>query len=214
MCTVGLNRTAYLVQEDDRQVEVCVNANCSASFSFGVDVKFHRDTAGMDCIINHHLVYVFITCASQFSDPGEDYQALSTRLTFSANDRERQKCFNGIIYDRATVENTEQFFVNITRPAGLSDRIKIIRDHGYVTIVDDDGECCISTFPLIIHYSLVPPVAFVGMQRVNYSVSGEENLAVAVIVHMPTTACRVEFPFNLRIYTEDGTAGTVTVFYL
>ena len=61
MCTVGLNKTAYLVQEDDRNVKVCVNTNCSATFSFGVDVTFHRDTAGM---ANHHLVYVhvFITC--------------------------------------------------------------------------------------------------------------------------------------------------------
>ena len=47
------------------------------------------------------------------------------------------------------------------------------------------------------------------MQRVNYSVREEVNPDVAVIVHFPTTACRVEFPFNLRIYTEDGTAGTV-----
>ena len=146
MCTVGLNETAYLVQEEDRQVEICVNTNCSASFSFGVDVKFHRDTAGMDCITNHHLVYVFRTCVSQFSDPGEDYQALNRRVTFSANDRQLQKCFNGIIYDRATVENTEQFSVSLTRPAGLSDRIKIIEDHGYVTIVDNDGECYIPHF--------------------------------------------------------------------
>ena len=68
---------------------------------------------------------------------------------------------------------------------------------------------CISTVPLIIHYSLVPPAAFVGMQRVTYSVREEENPEVAVIVHFPTTTCRIEFPFNLRIYTEDGTAGTV-----
>ena len=60
MCTVGLNKTAYLVQEDDRHVEVCVDANCSASFSFGVDVTFNRDTAGMDCITSHHLVYALI----------------------------------------------------------------------------------------------------------------------------------------------------------
>ena len=71
-----------------------------------------------------------------------------------------------------------------------------------------------STFPLIIHYILVPPVAFVGMQRTSYTVREEENPSVGVIVHMPTTACRVEFPFNLRIYTEDVTAGTVTGFYL
>ena len=211
---MGLNRTTYLVQEDDRHVEVCVNANCSASFSFGVDVTFNRDTAGVNCITNHHFLYVLITCVSQFSEPGEDYQAVSRRrLTFSANDDERQKCFNGIIYDRATVETEEQFFVNLTRPASLSDRIKIIRDHGYVTIVDDDGECFI-LFPLIIHYSLVPQVAYVGMQRVSYSVREEELPNVAVIVHFPTTACRVEFPFTLRIYTEDGTAGTVTGFHL
>ena len=79
---------------------------------------------------------------SQFSDPGEDYQAVTKRrLTFSANDREQQKCFDGIIYDRATVENTEQFFVNLTRPAGLSDRIQIFPENGYITIVDDDSEC-------------------------------------------------------------------------
>ena len=216
MCAVGLNRTAYLVQEDDRQVEVCVNANCSAFFSFGVDVTFYRDTAGMDCITNHHLVYVFITCVSQFLDPGEDYQAVSRRrLTFSADDREWQKCFNGIIYDRPTVENTEQFFVSLTRPTGLSDRIKIIRDLGYVTIVDDDGKCYITIFSLIIHYSLVPPAAFVGMQRVSYSVREGENPDVAVIVHLPRTAhahgCPVQFPFNLHIYTggPNDTAGTV-----
>ena len=66
MCAVGLNETAYLVQEDDRHVEICVNANCSATFSFGVDVKFHRDTAGMDYITNHHLVYVYNLCISIF----------------------------------------------------------------------------------------------------------------------------------------------------
>ena len=89
---------------------------------------------------------MFIICVSQFSDPGEDYQALTRRVTFNANDRQLQKCFNGIIYDRATVENTEEFSVSLTRPAGLSDRIKIIEDHGYITIVDDDGECYIPHF--------------------------------------------------------------------
>ena len=110
-----------------------------------------------------HLVYVFITCVSKFSDPGEDYQAVSRRrLTFSANDRERQKCFNGIIYNRATVENTEQFSVNLTRPAGLSDRIKIIKDHGYVTIVDDDGECYIISMIIISTHNSCSISGFCG----------------------------------------------------
>ena len=51
-------------------------------------------------------------------------------------------------------------------------------------------------------------MAVVGLEETFYNVS--ENIGVVevcVVVHQPVSGCPISFPFNVSLYTLDGTAG-------
>ena len=49
----------------------------------------------------------------------------------------------------------------------------------------------------------------VSIQRLAYSVPEGSTVRVCAIVVRTSVSCQINFPFSIKIYTEDGTAGII-----
>ena len=51
-------------------------------------------------------------------------------------------------------------------------------------------------------------MATVGLERTMYNVSEDEGMVeVCAVVFFPSGSCPIQFPFDIRLGTSDGTAG-------
>ena len=66
----------------------------------------------------------------------------------------------------------------------------------------DTDACQVATYSL-------PAGAQVGIQHSAYSVSEGSNVTVCANVVRTSVSCQILFPFSIKIYTEDGTAGII-----
>ena len=53
-------------------------------------------------------------------------------------------------------------------------------------------------------------MATVGLERTMYTVSEDEGMVeVCAVVFFPSGSCPIQFPFDIRLETSDGTAGKI-----
>ena len=57
-------------------------------------------------------------------------------------------------------------------------------------------------------YVLLSAVAIVGFEDTLYTVEGEGEVEICVVVYQPRREVPVEFSFEVGVMTSDGTAGT------
>ena len=141
-----------------------------------------------------------------------DYIGLSTILMFEAC--QRRRCVNVTIVDDEVLEReVESFTVTLQRTTGLNNRITLNPVDGVVEITDNDGKYmylqCISKLHFLCSH-LHTAEAVVGLEKTFYQVSEDVGVVeVCAIVYSPIITCPVAFPFDVRLSTEDFTAGIV-----
>ena len=69
--------------------------------------------------------------------------------------------------------------------------------------------------PLTRPLSCSCPGARVGLERTFYSVSeGVGVVELCAVVYEPDITCPIEFPFNVRLFTADGTASMIYLYHI
>ena len=142
--TFGLERASCNVLEGTTTLTVCVvlkdmKENCPVEFAF--DLKLNA--TGKDCASVpqpwHRLsrsLYVDGTATRM------DHDAMATDITFE--ECQRRECTNITIYDDMSLEREETFFITLTKPSTLDNRIRIDGSQKTVKIRDDDCKALVS----------------------------------------------------------------------
>ena len=144
------------------------------------------------------------TVAGTPSDFTSTFQAVTFEPRGSTS-----KCFYIGITEDTTVEEIEEFTVNMARTGDLDPRVQLGLTSATVYITDSDRMNILTSVRLIHQYLCVIAGTTVRLepQRAN-NTEGRSVTICAVVSTEPV--CHVEFDFNITLSTRGSTAGIYT----
>ena len=141
-----MSESTYIVDEDAGRMHVCANMNGARDISITIQISTRHGTAG-----TNKMCTLFMTKPLTFTEAGvlSDFVSFLYKLTFEPHDT--QKCVTVTIIDDAIVENTENFYVDLTQTPDLDSRVIIKHGTSTIEIIDDDdgGKSPLPSFPLL-----------------------------------------------------------------
>ena len=128
-------------------------------------------------------------------------------------------CYEQPIYDDGRLEVSE--YAGLTLGVNkdgttVFTEVQELYNFASIRILDDDSEFACSCIIVIHPLDLcLRPGARVGLERTFYSVSeGVGVVELCAVVYEPNITCPIEFPFNIRLSTADGTAGMIYFYHM
>ena len=133
-----------------------------------------------------HVVSVYFRTADGTATAGSDYRHVATTVQFPANTA--SQTVDVTIVDTITLESSPEYFTVNLEDRSEDPRIFVLSSPTTISITDNDS-------------------AKVVVDRTSYIISEHSSsITVCWTISEPTTSCPVDFPFTVRLLTEDGTA--------